>query len=298
MKLKLRLMSTLFAASMLVCNAGALSCGETLPENGVTNAATECTVEGNREGQQKAADMQRLVHLLGLQDANEAVSIHNSVDTQSEIHDIISKYYDDSVVDQIVNSHSGMQTRASNKKVYNLNLSAVKQATNYWCGPASAYMVVANVICGTDASQAKMASLMETNANGTYLSNIPNGLNPYMPNTYEYYQTDGSNSTAEAIKMTNSAIGTLSSGYGVVYDTVQRARGSARLVGYYNLTRDVYHYIAGEGYDITDASNRKCYYVDPHNTRTEAYGHHTIAFRTLCTLMSDENGTSPLGLVF
>ena len=47
MKLKLRLMSTLFAASMLVCNAGALSCGETLPENGVTNAATECTVEGS-----------------------------------------------------------------------------------------------------------------------------------------------------------------------------------------------------------------------------------------------------------
>lgn len=137
MKLKLRLMSTLFAASMLVCNAGALSCGETLPENGVTNAATECTVEGNREGQQKAADMQRLVHLLGLQDASEAVSIHNSVDTQSEIHDIIFKYYDDSVVNQIVTSYSGMQIRANNNKVYNLNLSAVKQATSYWCGPAS-----------------------------------------------------------------------------------------------------------------------------------------------------------------
>lgn len=159
-------------------------------------------------------------------------------------------------------------------------------------------MVVAKAVRGANVSQSKMASLMDTDVNGTYLSNIPKGLNHYMPNNYKYYQTDGSNSTAEAIKMTNSAIGTLSSGYGVVYDTVQRARGSARLVGYSNLTRDVYHYIAGEGYDVTDASNRKCYYVDPHNTRTDAYGHHTIAFRTLCTLMSDENGTSPLGLVF
>lgn len=298
MKLKLRLMSTLFAASMLVCNAGALSCGETLPENGVTNAATECTVEGNREGQQKAADMQRLVHLLGLQDASEAVSIHNSVDTQSEIHDIIFKYYDDSVVNQIVTSYSGMQTRANNNKVYNLNLSAVKQATSYCGGPASAYMVVAKAVRGANVSQSKMASLMDTDVNGTYLSNIPKGLNHYMPNNYKYYQTDGSNSTAEAIKMTNSAIGTLSSGYGVVYDTVQRARGSARLVGYSNLTRDVYHYIAGEGYDVTDASNRNVLLCRPHNTRTDAYGHHTIAFRTLCTLMSDENGTSPLGLVF
>ena len=284
MKLKLRLMSTLFAASMLVCNAGALSCGETLPENGVTNAATECTVEGNREGQQKAADMQRLVHLLGLQDASEAVSIHNSVDTQSEIHDIIFKYYDDSVVNQIVTSYSGMQTRANNNKVYNLNLSAVKQATSYWCGPASAYMVVAKAVRGANVSQSKMASLMDTDVNGTYLSNIPKGLNHYMPNNYKYYQTDGSNSTAEAIKMTNSAIGTLSSGYGVVYDTVQRARGSARLVGYSNLTRDVYHYIAGEGYDVTDASNRKCYYVDPHNTRTDAYGLHSEHYVHLCLM--------------
>ena len=183
-------MSTLFAASMLVCNAGALSCGETLPENGVTNAATECTVEGNREGQQKAADMQRLVHLLGLQDASEAVSIHNSVDTQSEIHDIIFKYYDDSVVNQIVTSYSGMQTRANNNKVYNLNLSAVKQATSYWCGPASAYMVVAKAVRGANVSQSKMASLMDTDVNGTYLSNIPKGLNHYMPNNYKYYQTD------------------------------------------------------------------------------------------------------------
>ena len=156
--------------------------------------------------------MQRLVHLLGLQDASEAMSIHNSVDTQSEIYDIISKYYDDSVVDQIVNSYSGMQTRASNKKVYNLNLSAVKQATSYWCGPASAYMVVAKVICGTDASQDKMASLMDTDANGTYLSNIPNGLNLICQIPISIIRPMDQTQTAEAIKMTNSLIGTLSSG--------------------------------------------------------------------------------------
>lgn len=94
--------------------------------------------------------------------------------------------------------------------------------------------------------------------------------------------------------MTDSAIGTLARGYGVIYDTIQYAGTSTnRLVGYSNyLPNNIYHYVAGTGYNNNQPEDRICYYNDPNAGRPDAYGEQEIGFRLMCTLMKDR------GLVF
>lgn len=71
------------------------------------------------------------------------------------------------------------------------------------------------------------------------------------------------------------------SGYGVVYNTVQYKNETARLKGYSNISRDIYHYVAGEGYDSSDPSNRICYYVDPNKLTYNGYGRQDISYKTM-----------------
>lgn len=50
---------------------------------------------------------------------------------------------------------------------------------------------------------------------------------------------------------------------------------------------DIYHYVAGEGYNTSDSSNRVCIYVDPNDSYVGTFGSHQIGFRLMCTLIKD-----------
>ena len=80
----------------------------------------------------------------------------------------------------------------------------------------------------------------------------------------------------------------------LIYDTIQYAGTSTnRLVGYSNyLPNNIYHYVAGTGYNNNQPEDRICYYNDPNAGRPDAYGEQEIGFRLMCTLMKDR------GLVF
>lgn len=115
-----------------------------------------------------------------------------------------------------------------------------------------------------------------------------------LANDYQILWGSPSDPTDRAILMTDSAIGTLARGYGVIYDTIQYAGTSTnRLVGYSNyLPNNIYHYVAGTGYNNNQPEDRICYYNDPNAGRPDAYGEQEIGFRLMCTLMKDR------GLVF
>lgn len=58
------------------------------------------------------------------------------------------------------------------------------------------------------------------------------------------------------------------------------------------LPNNIYHYVAGTGYNNNQPEDRICYYNDPNAGRPDAYGEQEIGFRLMCTLMKDR------GLVF
>jgi len=64
--------------------------------------------------------------------------------------------------------------------------------------------------------------------------------------------------------------------------------GSARLAGYETISKDIYHYVAGEGFDSTDPSNRVCYYYDSNNQKTNLGDRHmNVTFQTMARLTDD-----------
>ena len=247
-------------------------------------------------GEQKAADMQRLVELLGLgyKDPSESQVTMQTVDNAltdeevSELQSLLDKYG--------VNEYTSISTLSADsvtRAIRRLNIPLVSQDNGYYCGPASAQMILRGE--GIYLTQTQLASDLGTNSDGTsFGANWTNALNKYSDNNYQILWGSPSDSTDRAILMTDSAIGTLARGYGVVYDTIQYAGTSTnRLVGYNNyLPNNIYHYVAGTGYNNNQPEDRICYYNDPNSARPGAYGQHEIGFRLMCTLIKDR------GLVF
>lgn len=248
--------------------------------------------------EQKTKDMSRLVELLGLGYGN-VKSQTCSLAARMEAKEIMAKY------SSAPSPYSVLSKWDSTKAIssyLNLSLPQHIQSETYYCGPASAIMVLKkegksnthyitqNYLAGSTLSPTRL----QTNYyhQTPFDSNWDNTMTFYSNHTYSRMMGDPYDSTNHAIALTNSAIGTLASGYGVIYDTVQYQYGTARLVGYNSLTHDMYHYVAGEGYDTADPYNRLCLYVDPNGDNASAVGHRQIGFRLMCTLVKDR------GIVF
>lgn len=281
--------TSLFA--LLFCSAGAT----------VTNPTGMDSVPAELKAfsEQKAKDMSTLVQLLGLNDPSyqkNDINLLSDQDIDQAIQDIVEKYCDADEVNTVMDNLRSTQakTRSARGTTLNLRLPLKAQETGYYCGPASVQMIVNGYDSSLNVSQNQLASDMDTDSSGTILWKIAVGLNKYMPYDYAICEGGGGDSTSKAIEMTDNAIATLSMGYGVIFDTLQEASGTVRLAGYSNLNRNIYHYIAGEGYNTVDPSNRVAVYADPNDTPEfpDAYGHHNLRFREMCTLCTN------LGMVF
>jgi hypothetical protein len=129
--------------------------------------------------------------------------------------------------------------------------------------------------------------------NGTSLGNVAPALNYYdgYGGNYFNYATlsgPGSYSDSWAITMTNDAILTLLGNYGVIYD-VHMVKGSSYYLEYYYPLQDnnVYHYVAGEGFDSRDPSNRICDYWDSNNLKQLPTRHNNVTFHCMAVLADD-----------
>ena len=244
--------TSLFA--LLFCSAGAT----------VTNPTGMDSVPAELKAfsEQKAKDMSTLVQLLGLNDPSyqkNDINLLSDQDIDQAIQDIVEKYCEADEVNTVMDNLRSTQakTRSARGTTLNLRLPLKAQETGYYCGPASVQMIVNGYDSSLNVSQSQLASDMGTDSSGTILWKIAVGLNKYMPYDYAY-------------------------------------SGTVRLAGYSNLNRNIYHYIAGEGYNTVDPSNRVAVYADPNDTTEfpDAYGHHNLRFREMCTLCTD------LGMVF
>ncbi len=78
--------------------------------------------------------------------------------------------------------------------------------------------------------------------------------------------------------------------YGVVYDVhMINVSGSARLQGYETMQApEIKHYVAGEGFDSSDPSNKICNYYDSNNQKSNLGDRHMqVSFQTMARLTDD-----------
>lgn len=216
------------------------------------------------------------------------------------VQSYINTYFPDASIDRyIISKPEETDTMRGNGNPgdyqnLNLNLPGEVQATNYYCGPASGVAVMGGM--GISVRQSTMASLMHTNQSGTSPGNVAPALNHYS-GTYNHnfhyalLSGPGSFSTQWAIEMTNDAISTLLGNDGVIYD-VHIAKNGHNYLQYYNNDHDVYHYVAGEGFNSSDPSNRVCLYYDSNNQRNLPTRHNHVSFHCMSALCDDR------GLVF
>ncbi|MEN6460419.1 MAG: C39 family peptidase [Syntrophomonas sp.] len=195
-----------------------------------------------------------------------------------------------------VNKDNSISVVSSNPGDYQtkfLNLPGQVQTNNYYCGPATAYAILNGR--GINVSQTTMASRLDTDTDGTNLANFPAALNYYSGTNGNYFSYalsygPGSYSTTWAVNMTNNAISTLLGNYGVVYDVhMINVSGSARLQGYETMQApEIKHYVAGEGFDSSDPSNRICNYYDSNNQKSNLGDRHMqVSFQTMARLTDD-----------
>lgn len=164
----------------------------------------------------------------------------------------------------------------------NLGLTLVAQETSYWCGPASAYMVLAYKGAWTDPSdpnrslsQLHLSEDLGTTESGTDLNNVPGVLNHWT--STGYYINSWSPSTSDVLDYTRTDY---ANNYPLIYDA-HMSDQNGYLEGY---SEEIWHYVAGDGYDLTDQT---VHYYDPNGRNQAAYGDHWIPASTMSGVMSD-----------
>ena len=261
------------------------------------------TAEARAAGAAKAAAACRIMQLREKYFENNGVLSDNELD---EINTLLAEFYPDAEIEYYLPALDA-QSRANpgDHQILNLNLPGRVQETDYYCAPASAYAVLAGR--GIYTTQSYLAELMGTTTSGTLLGNVAGALNEFNGdngNNFVYsllegYQLSGESMTAMewAILFTNTAISTLIGRYGVIYDVHQVQGSSNYLTGYGNANgvaaSNMYHYVAGEGFNSSDPSNRVCYYYDSNNQKSGLGDRHMeIPFRVMAVLCNDR------GLIF
>jgi hypothetical protein len=224
-----------------------------------------------------------------------------SAEDRSELEALLGRYYPDSSIEKFL-SFVNASTRANpgDYDSLNLHLPGEIQETTYYCGPASGYAVLAGR--GISVTQSELAQKMGTTTDGTGFYNVSGALNQYngVGGNRFYYSTmpgyvltgESMTATEWAIKFTNAAITTLLGGYGVIYNIHQYAGNSSFLTGYDEDgdglgDNRMWHFVAGEGFNSSDPSNRVCYYYDS-NIKDNLGDHHmSISFRVMAILCND-----------
>jgi len=261
-------------------------------------APTTAEIQASEE---KVADMSRLVEILGLNQKTENEISANSSRLQSkqittsEKNEAmqITKKYNKSISPNSVLSQPSISDSLSPASIPTsnfLSMPTVAQANGYYCGPASAYLVLGHQGCNVRQSGLAGNNYLQTDKyqSTPFGNNWTTTMNAYSDHTYNLLWGSSSDTTARAIELTDTAIGTIATGDGVIYDTIQYPSSAARLVGYpSSISATIYHYVAGEGYDASNSSSRVCYYNDPNGARPAAFGHQTIGFRLMCTIIKD-----------
>lgn len=160
------------------------------------------------------------------------------------------------------------------------------QATDYWCGPATATNIVNGYNGKTVISQSWAASQLGTTKNGTNLGN--NWKNALNANTMGKTYNVAWGSYGWAADLANKCISTIYNGRGVVLNVVMTP-STTYLPGYNSSMGNVYHYVAAYGFDSQDPSRRKISYIDPNGYVPAAAGAHTVTFQQMA-LATQTNG--------
>lgn len=157
-----------------------------------------------------------------------------------------------------------------------LGVKAVKQETNYYCGPAAVKEVL-QFINGESLSQYTYANNMQTDSSGTYVYRVTNELN-YRQSRHQYrHQTDLSYD--QFVKIIISDI--LDSDVGVPF--ILHAR-TASLYMYNN--SDIRHYLVVSGGNMI---TKKGTYIDSWDKdygRGTVFGKHTDSYLNLYNTIS------------
>ncbi|WHH57662.1 C39 family peptidase [Petroclostridium sp. X23] len=222
----------------------------------------------------------------------------------AKVKDYIKKYAPDSVEDDYISKEKGdiSVSAIGDWQSKNLHLPGEVQEYGNYCAPASIQAILKHK--GLSKTQTELAKLcgIVPNGSGTILYKVAPALNYYNKASgrsnlsYKYYTLLPSAVQASEwnVKMADSAIATIVGNYGVVYD-VHQVKGSAHyLQGYSTMVSgNIYHYVAGEGFDSSDPSNRICYYYDSNNLKDNLGDRHMhVTFQTMGVLTND------MGLVY
>lgn len=160
------------------------------------------------------------------------------------------------------------------------------QETTYWCGPATAVNIVNGYNGYGRISQSWAASQMGTTVNGTGLgSNWYNVLNA---STMGKSYSVAWGSPGWAASLAEKCISTIYYDRGVALNTLMTTN-TYYLPGYNSGMGNVYHYVAGYGFDSSDPSRRKISYLDPNQYNSAAKGAHTVTFQQMA-LATQERG--------
>lgn len=143
-----------------------------------------------------------------------------------------------------------------------LNVPAVGQETDYYCGPASAVQLIKflgfnkNPNDNRNTTQANLANDLETTSDGTpFIGKWQTTLKNWTNRTYTGVWSPSQSS------LWNSAVVSAHDGYPVIYDAYI-SPSTAYLPGYNGKT--LYHYITGDGYEEdTNLGTKMIHYVDP-----------------------------------
>lgn len=167
-----------------------------------------------------------------------------------------------------------------------LGVSTASQETSYYCGPASAYMllkylgVTKKPNTTKTLNQSNLAVDLKTTTDGTgWPGTWKSTLSSWMG--YNYYAALSNPNESDVWATT---VGDVDGDYPVIYDTVMN-KTNGYLPGYSSGT--IYHYVCGDGYQTDDYDTRLIHYVDPNGYRTGTLGPHWVNYNQMYKCVKD-----------
>ncbi|GEA17260.1 C39 family peptidase [Moorella sp. E306M] len=170
-----------------------------------------------------------------------------------------------------------------------LVLDLVPQETNYYCGPATVYMMldylgVTNGPEDQPLTQSNLAKYMGTNTQGTDFNKIPVCLNDWWGR--QWYVNKWAPTAQQVHDYTKLNVDL---NYPVNYDA-HTSSENGYLPGWEG--KEVWHYLAGGGY-ITggDGDPDEINYWDTYENNPEAYGNHWVKASVMSDVLVDRGMT-------
>lgn len=276
-KVKLSVLWGIIASLVLVNSVFAMTDNQNVTDQANSiQATTQQSPEEIQAANEKSEQAKILVNSINDYKSNKI--------SKNYLGDVINNYnqkYNTKInIDKITGVEDNANTRALSSTPTGssyLGFSCVRQQENWYCGPASAYILINGMgnKSGRTLSQNNLASdLGATTSGASFPGTWNNTLFTWTGKAYvSVWGPSASDLLGYAYADTLSSMGT-------IYDTYMS--GSNQLPGYASgSTR--YHYVAGDGYDY---SNSRVHYLDPHNTNNTAYGTHWTSASNMADCIS------------